>query len=326
MEPSLQDLLFQQIKSKLPPGVSLADAIADKLFISPDSAYRRIRGETALVMEEVRVLCTSYSISLDQLMHLSTGAVLFTPVLVEKEKNGFESFLKGILRNLQATAEDPDSQIIYLAKDVPLFHHFGYRPLFAFRYFFWMKSILQHPDFVSATFDLACLPSNIEKLGKEILDTYNSIPSTEIWNTECVNSTIAQIEYYRGAGYFSNIADAEIVYASLQSSLNHIRSQAEWGAKFSPGSKPGKKNLRFFYNRVVLGDNTIMALRGNRKTLYLNYDVLNYMVTEDQDFCSNVFDKLQMLMKKATIISSVSEKQRNIFFNELSAKIPSRPN
>jgi hypothetical protein len=67
-----------------------------------------------------------------------------------------------------------------------------------------------------------------------------------------------------------------------------------------------------------------MALDGDRKTLYLNYDVLNYMVTEDQAFCSDVFDKLQMLMKRATIISSVSEKQRNMFFNILSANIPSQ--
>ena len=43
-------------------------------------------------------------------------------------------------------------EIIYLTKDMPLFHNFYYKPLIAFRYFFWMKTIIQHPDFTEREF------------------------------------------------------------------------------------------------------------------------------------------------------------------------------
>jgi hypothetical protein len=215
-------------------------------------------------------------------------------------------------------------EIIYLTKDFGIFHNFLFRPLFAFRYFFWMKSILQHPDFVHLKFSMDILPQELEDMGQQIIRSYNAIPSIEIWNTECVNSTISQIEYYREAGYFASDEDVEKIYNALRSAIEHLRIEADAGSKFYPGENPDfqKSNFQFYYNRVVLGDNTIMTTLNGKKILYLNYDVLNYMVTQDENFCNDVYSKLQTLMRRATILSNVSEKQRNIFFNILLKKIP----
>jgi hypothetical protein len=168
------------------------------------------------------------------------------------------------------------------------------------------------------------LPKDIEEIGHGIIKVYNTIPSVEIWNTECVNSTISQIEYYREAGYFSSHEDVEKIYNALRAAIEHIRLQADTGCKFLPGENPDfqKSNFQFYYNRLVLGDNTIMTILNGRKILYLNCDVLNYMVTHDEKFCNDVYAKLQTLMRRATILSNVSEKQRNMFFNFLLKKIP----
>jgi hypothetical protein len=168
------------------------------------------------------------------------------------------------------------------------------------------------------------LTGEIEDLGRQIIKTYNSISSIEIWNTECVNSTIAQIEYYREAGYFSSEKDAEKIYAALREAIEHLRLQAETGSKFYPGENPDyqKSNFQLYYNRIALGDNTILSIVNGKKILYLNYDVLNYMVTQEEAFCNDVYSKLQTIIKRATILSSVSEKQRNMFFNILLRKIP----
>ena len=56
--------------------------------------------------------------------------------------------------------------------------------------------------------------------------------------------------------------------------------------------------------------------------LFLSYDVLNYMITQDETLCEAVDAKLRMLMQKATMLSNASEKQRNMFFNTLLRKIP----
>jgi len=322
----LQDYLFQQIKERLPGSVSLSEKVAELLHISNDSAYRRIRGETPLVLEEAKILCEAFYLSLDQLFKSQQNSVLFVPVLLNNKDYGFDQFLKDILANLKQVASFKDKQLIYMAKDLPIFHHFWFRPLFAFRYFFWMKSVLQHPDFESVKFKMDKLTGETEKLGKEILSVYKEIPSVEIWNSECVNSTIAQVEYYREAGYFNREEDIAEIYDALRQTIAHVRDQAENGVKFLVNETDGlkKENFQFYHNRVILGDNTIMAVTDGRKTLYINYDILNYMVTLDESFCNNVYNKLQMIMRRSTIISSVSEKQRHIFFNTLSRKIPTK--
>ncbi|HVG14925.1 MAG TPA: hypothetical protein VM935_08190, partial [Chitinophagaceae bacterium] len=140
-----------------------------------------------------------------------------------------------------------------------------------------------------------------------------------------INSFVAQVEYYKEAGYFASESDVALMYKSLAEVVEHIRSQAQYGCKYLPGENPDLKqnNYKLFYNHVVIGDNTILVSLNGKKTVYINYDVLNYMTTEDENFCNETSDKMQTLMRRATILSDASEKQRNIFFNTVLKKIPS---
>jgi hypothetical protein len=321
-----QEFLFQRIKELLPPHVSLVDAVAETLHLSSDSAYRRIRGETPMVLDEVKELCQYYKISLDQLLDVKSGSVLFQNVRINIHNYTYETYLSDLLKQVQYVNSFIQKEIIYLTKDVPIFHNFYFKPLIAFRYFFWMKSILQKPGYADREFELNCVSQEIEELSRELVRAYEKIPSTEIWNTECINSVISQIEFYKDSGYFSSAADIKTVYESLEETFLHLKNQVGYGCKFMPEENPGTKktNFKFFYNRVVLGDNTIMAVTDRVKTVFLNYDVLNYMLTRDEAFCSPCYDDLQNLMKKSTLISQTSEKQRNIFFGIMLNKIEDR--
>jgi len=93
-----------------------------------------------------------------------------------------------------------------------------------------------------------------------------------------------------------------------------------------PGEDPQtrKPNFKLFFNRVVLGDNTIMTVTDNVKAAVINYGHLNYIMTNDESFCNDLFSDFENLMRRSTQISQTSEKQRNIFFNILLSKIQDR--
>ncbi len=321
-----QDFLFQRIKELLPSHISLVDAVAETLHVSSDSAYRRIRGETPLVLEEARNLCTHFHISLDQILQVSSDSTLFHITRIHNQNYSFDTYLQGLLQQLKLIESFTHKEIIFLTKDLHIFANMVSRPFFAFRYFFWNKSIVQHPDFVTRAFDPGCLTESVIALSEEMTKTYKRIPSTEIWNTEAVNSIIFQVEYYKEAGYFSSASDIKTVYEAVLETLYHLQEEVENGTKFFPGENPSlkKPNLRFFYNRIVLGDNAIVVLTDATKTVYLNYDVLNYMVTRDEKFCNDTYREMENLIRRSTQISETSEKQRNIFFNILAAKIKDR--
>src|SRR5690606_1144221 len=109
----------------------------------------------------------------DEMLKTRSDTVSFSSIQVENSHRGFENYLDGILKNLQQLSGAEQKELIYLTKDVPLFYNFLFRPLFAFRYFFWMKSILQHPEFISRNFSMDLLPPQVELTGKQINEAYN---------------------------------------------------------------------------------------------------------------------------------------------------------
>jgi hypothetical protein len=321
-----QEFLFQRIKELLPVSVSLTDAVSEILHVSNDSAYRRIRNETPLVLEEAKLLCEHFHLSLDQVLNIKGNSILFENIRINNQQYSYEKYLSDLIKLMQHINRFKQKEIIYLTKDVPLFHNFYFKPLIAFRYFFWMKAILQHPDYATRAIDINGISPEVQSMSMELTKGYTQVPSIEIWNTECINSAISQIEFYKDRGLFSSGADIKIVYQALEETILHVKAQVEFGCKFIPGENPQTKktNFTFFYNRIILGDNTILVITDNVKTTYLNYDVLNYIMTRDENFCNLCNDDLQNLMRRATVISQTSEKQRNIFFGILLAKIEDR--
>ncbi len=320
------EFLFQRIKELLPPHISVVDSVAEILHISSDSAYRRIRGETPIVLDEARKLCNHYKLSLDNILNVQSGATLFQNVRVNTQDYNYEQYLKDLISQTNHIAGFIHKEIIYRTKDIPIFHNFYYLPLIAFRYFFWMKTTIQHPDFSKKKFTIDCVPNEIAALSHQLIRAYNNVPSTEIWNTECVNAVISQIELYKDSGYFSSAADIKTVYGALEETIVHLKNQVDYGGKFMPDESPEMKqnNFSFFHNRGVLGDNTILIVTDNQKTVLINYDALNYLTTRDEVFCNFCYNDLQMLLKRSTILSASSEKQRNIFFGILLNKITER--
>lgn len=323
---SSQEFLFQRIKEVLPMHISLVDAVATILHLSNDSAYRRIRGETPLVLDEARELCNHFKLSLDHMLNVEDGSTLFQNIRIDFTEYTYEQYLTDLIKKLKYIGNFIHKEIIYRSKDMPIFHNFHYEPMIAFRYFFWMKTIIQHPDFAGKEFSIDCATAEIKSLSRDLCHHYNAIPSTEIWNTECINAIISQIEFYKTSGYFASASDIRLIYDSLEATLLHLKNQVEHGCKFLPheNMETKIKNLSFFYNRVVLGDNTILALTDNSKTTFINYDGLNYIFTRDEAFCNYCYHDLQSLMKRSTIISETSEKQRNIFFGIMLNNITER--
>jgi hypothetical protein len=323
---TVQDHIFRRIKEMLPQSGILADVVSDILHVSIDSAYRRMRGETLLVLDEAAQLCKHFNLSLDQLMALKPDDVLLRNVRIRNEGFTYQQYLQSLQQQLTALAGMQQKEIIYMSKDIPIFHNFYFKPLIAFRYFFWMKTHLSHPEFEKLQFDIDLLPNDIEKLSKDLVRTYCNIPSTEMWNTESINSTISQIEFSRDSGHFKTASDIKLIYEALEKTIHHIKDQAEHGYKFMPGEDPSgdKQNLKFFFNRVLLGDNTVMSIANSAKTAFINYGHLNYLETRDENFCNELYHDFENLIRRSTQISHSSERQRNIFFNILLTKIHDR--
>jgi hypothetical protein len=325
MEPlTIQQQVFNNLKNALPPHLSLVDELSGLLGISPDSVYRRLRGEKPLTLQELKTICEKYHISLDQMLHLKTDAVVFHAPEIGKAPSSINDYLLGFLNQLKHINSFEQKQMLYLCKDLPPWYFYLYPEIAAFKTFVWLKTLLNHPDYLYKKFSLReySFPECFQ-LGLEVNKIYNRIPSSELWNFEIISSTLLQIEYYRDAGIFDNVTDMHLVIDALLLLLDHIQHQAEKGYKFMPGGNPDAKGvqIKLFINEVLLGNNEVLVeLNGNRVS-FIPYNVLNIMHTRDTRFNEISFTNFHTLMSRSTLISESGEKERNRFFSRLREKI-----
>src|SRR6185437_6331490 len=321
-----QQLFFNLIKSKIPPHLSLVEEVAEILNIGNDSAYRRIRGEKPVSIDEMYILCGKYKISIDQLFQVQSNAVIFSVDKVDHLSYGFNKYLEFMEGNLKMFKMLSDPQIIFYLKDIPIFHYMPFPELSAFKFFFLKPTLMGYPELAKQQFSGEEADIDTLEMAKRIIDVYAQIPCTDVWNEEAVHITIKQIEFYRQSNVFTNKHLLLKVYSQLEEMLNHLEMQAEAGRKYLYNQPVLATSAAYdvYINECLLGDNTVYVQSGEKQITYINHNGLNFMSTQDKTFCDYTSKSLQNIIRKSSHISVVGEKERSMFFNMLREKIYER--
>jgi plasmid maintenance system antidote protein VapI len=317
--PNLQQLLFQQIKERLPENLSFVHEIAELLEISYDSAYRRIRGEKELSLEELVKIGSKFGISIDALLNLKGNNVIFRNYSLESSRFVIKDWLTIIQDDMWRIHQAHSKEIIYAAKDPPLFHYFHFPEIAAFKFFFWEKTLFEFPEHEDKRFRIDNLDNEIVEIGQKLLKESITIPTVEIWNEDTFNILFRQIEYYWISGYFDKKDDLLNLLDKLEKWVRHIQKQADHGFKFlyDQPAEGIENSFMMYENEVVLNDNTIFVKVDNLSSVYITYNVLSLLITQEPELCRNVELYMHALMKKSNLISLSGSKARNRFFNKM---------
>ncbi|MCD4792047.1 MAG: hypothetical protein K8R54_02350 [Bacteroidales bacterium] len=317
-ENALQINFLNRIKDIIPEKKSFTDEIADVLGVSSDSVYRRVRGETLLTINEVFQLCTHYNISFDLFTHNAKNIAFNYEAMGSSA--GFRTYLSSILNDMLQIVRAENKQIIYAAIDIPIFHHFNYPELSAFKMFYWMKAVVNVPSLLDKKFAVAHIQPEFAELGKKIFETYCKIPSIEIWTDETINSLIKQIEFYWDSGNFESKEDALTVCAQAKNEIETLNKQAEVSNKAGKLAG-GEPNFTLYHSQIEIGNNCIFTKKGDIESIYLSVHTFNKIITGNPGFVADTKLWLENLIKKSNPISGVSQIHRYKFFKRASDKL-----
>jgi hypothetical protein len=319
----IQVSFLELIKKSMPESFSLADEVADTLDISMDSAYRRMRGQTNLSLNEIQKLSSRFGISIDTLLHSSNNAVSFQYLSIDNITFTFEDFLNSILENLRTINRFEVAELIFLAKDVPPFHHFQFPRLSEFKCFFWLKTILNHPKYVNRAYSEGVVPKEYINLGLRIWEEYMKVPSLEVWSYETINITLRQIEFYYDCGMYEKAETPRLLVDEFERLIRHLKGQTALGKKHYLGDESSgvENSFQMYNNEVNIADTTIFFKMGETKVTYLTHNNMNILTTTNKEFCDGTEQYIQNILKKSSLLSPPSEKERNKFFNRLLRKV-----
>ena len=311
----MQEVFIKHLKQIVPANVSLVDDIADLLKISNDSAYRRLRNETELSLDETYKICKHYKISIDSVFSNKGDSVTCNYIKLTDSADNFENYLTSLLSQLTRLQKSEDAKIIYAAEEIPIFHSFFSKELAAFKMFYWQRSVLNVPEYQTKKFDFDVIPEKQLQLATEIHKTYLQIPSTEIWTNETIQTTIKQIEYYFESGAFKTKEDTILVLEELKKMVQAINRYAESENK-NEVIKSLVTPFNLYNSDLVIGTNCIHVTVGGSVLSYISFNTLNSLTTSNQQFCEEIEHWTKNLIKKSTLISGIAEKQRFQFFKQ----------
>jgi hypothetical protein len=310
---AIQAHFVEKLKEILPQGIGLAEELSDVLGISLDSAYRRIRGETDISINELYILTKKYTLSIDDIFSNQNDTVTFAYTkLTDSEKN-FEIYLTRLYNHLQRINTFEKKRIHYVAEEIPLFYSFYNERLTEFKLFYWQRSVLNIEKYQHQKFDWGVIPKALIEKANQLYKEYLNIPSVEVWTDETVLTGIKQILFYFESGILSH-EHTHVLLKEYREMIGVVQQFAENGSKQKSDIS---ESYQLYSSDVVLGTNCIYVLMGEAKYSYISFNTLNSLTTTNPEFCEETEHWMRNLERKSTLISGVAEKQRYQFFSKM---------
>jgi len=326
---SLQLKLMAVIKNKLSSGQSLGRELADLLHLSQDSVYRRMRGETSLTIDELALISKHFEVSIDDIigMQNSGEAVLFR--FYRLSSKHYQEYLQFILAEFRNSENMKGHNLVYSAKDIPIFYFFLFPELAVFKgYFFskvlWPSDLLKDSKFTFQKIykELGPPMEILNDLGIQLAKAYMSIPGSEIWNHNTINGHLYQISYMWEAGLFDDIESALFVLNSTRLLVKHIEEQASAGFKLATGENENKRGaFEMYFSEGIHLENAIIRNAQDQQRCYVLHNTGDYLITSDIGFCKRTTFYLENVLRKSSLISTVGEKDRKRLFRNYYEKI-----
>lgn len=304
--------LLNKIKENCDKNISFIEEVADVLDISYDAAYRRINQKTKLSLEDAIKLSLHFNISLDSLFDekLSYKKIIINKS--EKVSNIYEleNYFEKIIKNLLPIKNKEDVNILYAAKDLPLFY-FARNPLFS-KFKSYTILYLLDKDFPlkKITFESFKLSSRLNHLISSFGEMYYNFNITEIWNERILEQTINQILYFYEIKLL-NYATAIKLCDTLKIILEKIEKDTFRGRR----NNRTNSKIRLFNSPLLPLNNDVIIKTKNKKTLLSPYLLINYYVIEDQQYIEKYLSLLNNQLHLSNNINNAGVKERMLFFN-----------
>ncbi|MBS1616472.1 MAG: hypothetical protein JST06_10190 [Bacteroidetes bacterium] len=318
----LQQQLFDQIREILPSNLSLAEEISTLLKVSPDSAYRRIRGEKSLSFAEMQTLSRHFRISIDSMLKIDSGSSVCYGNWLRAKGFNFRNYLGGLLEHTQHVEQAVNKMIYYEAHDFLAFEFLPFPELCAFKYFYWIKTIIDHPAYARTSFERHDLGHSLNEFTPKLLKAYQKIPATEIVGINCVQSTLQQITQYQKMGVFDKPETANRLLEQLSDMVEHLRKQAERGVKLLPqGDRNAGAPFKLYLNEAYDGNDATLIDADGLHTVFVNHCMHNMMLTHDPEMCQNTRDYFEHVLQRSQSLNGANNPNREQFFEELQQKV-----
>jgi hypothetical protein len=262
--------LFTQIFGSTKGKSKITQDLMVVLGCSRASLYRKRTGSTPLTADELVKLANHFSLSIDALRTNSeenAQIVVCTTMPPIKQYSDIDFYLENTRRNLEIAVQQPDAQLYFTAKELPLYRYMNQPTLSAFRYYLWiMENMRRHQRF-----DPVEVPSELIQKGADLTKLSQGIKTTEFWTASAFDNLIGQISYTQASGRIS-----DRILAQLKLELLQVVDELAENI-MSEKSSAGAPYQMVLCHYLTLSDGALIEIGPNYSEVLFSYGSINYM-------------------------------------------------
>lgn len=305
------------LRAGIPANRNAAQTVSDVLDISLDAAYRRLRGQSPLTLQEGMELAAALGLSLDALAASGKGQIVFELEAAAGNHDSRTSNLERLLQMGKTLAEDSEARIVHTQEDIIPFRMYGYRQLRAFKHYHWERL---YAEDTALRFNPTTENPQRDEAAAGIYKLYMRIPSLEVWSEYSLDSTLRQIRYDMETGHFSTTKDALEVTADLLLLLDDLQEQARTGRKHR------EHDFQLFWSEIAVFNGSLMLYAKGFQRVYAGHHTMHYLSTSNLDYCRQTEQWNDLLLRRSLNLTGYAEKLRYRFFSLLRQKVKNLEN
>lgn len=306
----LSDKLIAAIQDYMPVNQKSVPFLMDILDISRESAYRRVRGDIPLTLEEAAIISAKLGLSLDELVGQNNKERAFFDLNVSKTPEATETYSQ-IINNINNIYEKirkaKSSEVIIANNRVSIVLTANYEYIKKFRYFKWVHQTHNVP--LNFYFSELEVPSQLNADYKKYAYNYLRLNNiTLIIDKNVFSSLIDEMLYY----YRRNLIDKEELKA-MQEELRQIVNELE--QILQTGTNKAGVNMLIYLSALNIESNySYLEYDGNVCSQFWVYTV-NPIMVFNHEACAIQKKWLESLMKYSTLITKSNELLQAEFLN-----------
>lgn len=311
MNNNLNKSVLNGILEKIPENIKPVNYFMDILDVGKESAYRRLRGEKPLSLDEIHKLCVDLDFSLDEIIgNKNTNTFTFNYIGTSEENpdNNVLEFLLFYENYLKHVLSHENAEIINTMSNLLSTLFVGFDELFKFIYYHWMHQMKEVP-FNYRYVDLV-VPPKIKTACDNINDLHKELKKvTMIIDKNIHLNLIKEMQYFYVRGL---IGEAELAKLKEQ----YLRYMDHTEKIITKGVGPNGGSYEIYLSMLSISSSTSYITWGDNKESAFWHNSCYPMHTRNREITDRHKHWIDSLKKYSSLITHSNELLQADFFNE----------
>lgn len=303
---------FNDIKTISTMQSSLPAVIAEILNISIDSAYRRMRGETPLILPEIVKICDHFnaSFSYGKNTSLNNELKFYYKSLCNDRQPLVDLIgcLEDLQHNLERIQEDEESITYLTLTDIPILYLYKYRKLTNFRIKVWFKEMTGRDITKTEGYQ-----ENFEKLLVILQKLYLQVKRNrhvEIWSNQTIDDLLGSINYHYQMGELRDESETKELFEELNLFLSNTYEEAN-----------SHTHCEMYFSEMELSNGYMVSQGGMEKLSVIKLFSINSIITFDEVLFDDIKHWIDLIVNNSVLINKSNRKQRHLYFSNLMSSV-----